>query len=87
MVTPDVLIPRPETELLVEAALDLLRDTPSPGSSTWAPAPAASRISLAAERRDAEVNGHRRLRGRAGGRRGERGAPGRERAVRTSATC
>jgi release factor glutamine methyltransferase len=29
-VTPDVLIPRPETELLVETALELLRDTPSP---------------------------------------------------------
>ena len=29
-VTPDVLIPRPETELLVEAALDLLRATRSP---------------------------------------------------------
>ena len=29
-VTPDVLIPRPETELLVETALELLRETPSP---------------------------------------------------------
>jgi release factor glutamine methyltransferase len=29
-VTPDVLIPRPETELLVEAALDLLDETESP---------------------------------------------------------
>ena len=29
-VGPDVLIPRPETELLVETALELLRDTPSP---------------------------------------------------------
>src|ERR671927_424297 len=29
-VTPDVLIPRPETELLVETALGLLRETPSP---------------------------------------------------------
>jgi release factor glutamine methyltransferase len=29
-VTPDVLIPRPETELLVEAALELLQDAPSP---------------------------------------------------------
>lgn len=29
-VTPDVLIPRPETELIVEAALDLLGQDPSP---------------------------------------------------------
>src|SRR5687767_350148 len=29
-VTPDVLIPRPETELLVETALELLKDTQSP---------------------------------------------------------
>lgn len=29
-VTPDVLIPRPETELIVELALDLLRDDPEP---------------------------------------------------------
>ena len=29
-VTPDVLIPRPETELLVEAALEVIADTPAP---------------------------------------------------------
>ena len=29
-VTPAVLIPRPETELIIEAALDLLRDDPDP---------------------------------------------------------
>jgi release factor glutamine methyltransferase len=29
-VTPDVLIPRPETELLVETALEILKDTRSP---------------------------------------------------------
>ncbi len=29
-VTPDVLIPRPETEILVEAAIDVLDDLPSP---------------------------------------------------------
>lgn len=29
-VTPDVLIPRPETELLVETALDILKNTQSP---------------------------------------------------------
>ncbi|HEV8588391.1 MAG TPA: peptide chain release factor N(5)-glutamine methyltransferase [Pyrinomonadaceae bacterium] len=29
-VTPDVLIPRPETELIVEAALDLLKQDPAP---------------------------------------------------------
>jgi release factor glutamine methyltransferase len=31
-VSPDVLIPRPETELLVETALELLGDTPDPPS-------------------------------------------------------
>ena len=29
-VTPDVLIPRPETELIVETALELLKDDPAP---------------------------------------------------------
>src|SRR5260370_28663863 len=29
-VSPDVLIPRPETELIVEAALELCRDEPAP---------------------------------------------------------
>jgi release factor glutamine methyltransferase len=29
-VTPDVLIPRPETELIIETALELLRDDPKP---------------------------------------------------------
>jgi release factor glutamine methyltransferase len=29
-VTPDVLIPRPETEMLVERSIELLRDLPSP---------------------------------------------------------
>jgi release factor glutamine methyltransferase len=29
-VTPDVLIPRPETEILVEAAIEILRTTPQP---------------------------------------------------------
>lgn len=31
LVTPDVLIPRPETEILVEQALDALRRLPGPG--------------------------------------------------------
>jgi len=30
LVSPDVLIPRPETELIVEAALGLLREVPNP---------------------------------------------------------
>src|SRR5690349_18725591 len=30
LVTPDVLIPRPETELIVERAIELLTDVPSP---------------------------------------------------------
>jgi len=29
-VTPDVLIPRPETEIIIEAALDLARNDPKP---------------------------------------------------------
>ena len=36
-VTPDVLIPRPETELLVETALDLLDTTSAPHGPTDAP--------------------------------------------------
>ncbi len=49
-VTPDVLIPRPETELIVEAVCELRRDrAPSAGSSTSAPAAAASPSSLAHE--------------------------------------
>ena len=43
LVTPDVLIPRPETELLVEAALAALRGRPGPWSWTSGRAAAASR--------------------------------------------
>ena len=38
-----VLVPRPDTETLVEWSLELLRDRPAPASSTWAPAAAPSR--------------------------------------------
>ena len=43
-VTPDVLIPRPETEFIVEAALTIVSRTGTgrSGSSISAPAPAAS---------------------------------------------
>jgi release factor glutamine methyltransferase len=53
-VTPDVLVPRPETEVVVEAALEMLRGRPrivdvGTGSGCVA-------LSLAAERPDADVD-------------------------------
>ena len=42
-VTPDTLVPRPETELIVEEALRILPDARRRQSSTSAPAPAAWR--------------------------------------------
>jgi release factor glutamine methyltransferase len=42
-VGPAVLIPRPETELLVECALARILPAPRPGSPTWGPDRARSR--------------------------------------------
>ena len=48
-VSPDVLIPRPETELLVEAALEALRDMPSPRVVDVGTGSGAIVLALAAE--------------------------------------
>jgi release factor glutamine methyltransferase len=55
-VTPDVLVPRPETELLVEAALDLLRGTAHPVVVDVGTGSGCIAIALAAERQDAELH-------------------------------
>lgn len=55
-VTPDVLIPRPETEVLVEAALELLRDVPRPVVVDVGTGSGCIALSLAAERPDAVVH-------------------------------
>jgi release factor glutamine methyltransferase len=52
-VTPDVLIPRPETELLVETALELLRGTPSPLFCDVGTGSGCVAVSLLNERGDA----------------------------------
>jgi release factor glutamine methyltransferase len=56
VVTPDVLIPRPETELLVETALELIRDRPAPLIVDVGTGSGCIALSLAAERPDAEVH-------------------------------
>lgn len=53
MVTPDVLVPRPETELLVEAALKVLR--PGDAVADIGTGSGCIGITLALERRDVEV--------------------------------
>jgi release factor glutamine methyltransferase len=56
LVTPDVLIPRPETEVLVEAALHLLRDRAAPVVADVGTGSGCIAVSLAAERPDALVH-------------------------------
>jgi release factor glutamine methyltransferase len=56
LVTSDVLIPRPETELLVEAALGVLRERPSPVVVDVGTGSGCIALSLAAERSDAVVH-------------------------------
>lgn len=55
-VTPDVLIPRPETEVLVEAALDALSGVPAPRVLDVGTGSGCIALSLAAERPDAVVH-------------------------------
>lgn len=55
-VTPAVLVPRPETELLVEWALQLLRDRPRPRIADLGTGSGALALALAAEREDAQVS-------------------------------
>jgi len=54
-VTPDVLIPRPETELLVELALELLKDTASPLVCDVGTGSGCIAVSLLHERSDARA--------------------------------
>ncbi len=56
-VGPGVLVPRPETETLVEAALDLVADVPDPRIVDVGTGSGAIAIALAVERSGAEVWG------------------------------
>jgi release factor glutamine methyltransferase len=54
-VTPDVLIPRPETELLAETALELVRDVAAPVVVDVGTGSGCIAVSIALERPDATV--------------------------------
>ena len=56
LVTPDVLIPRPETEVLVETALELIRGRPAPVVVDVGTGSGSIALSIAAERPDALVH-------------------------------
>ncbi|MBN2370022.1 MAG: peptide chain release factor N(5)-glutamine methyltransferase [Vicinamibacteria bacterium] len=56
VVTPDALIPRPETELAVQAALDLLHDVDAPCIVDVGTGTGCIALSLACERLDATIH-------------------------------
>jgi release factor glutamine methyltransferase len=56
LVTPDVLVPRPETEILVEAALELMRGLEAPVVIDVGTGSGCIALSIAAERPDAAVH-------------------------------
>ena len=55
LVTPDVLVPRPETEVLVEAALEALRGVERPLVADVGTGSGCIALAIAGERPDAEV--------------------------------
>jgi len=56
LVTPDVLVPRPETEILVQAALELMREREAPVMVDVGTGSGCIALSIAAERPDAVVH-------------------------------